>query len=113
MAVLMAVETAEKSGVAGDRGARLERGYEAHPCGCARHGYRGTRAVVVWHRDGDAVPLRMTSRKARAGDDCDAVRVDCLRKMRLAREPTAKVTSAPMRTYQVKATWGMATGCTA
>ena len=28
---------------------------------------------------------------------------DCLRKMRLASEPTAKVTMEPMRTYQVKA----------
>ena len=32
---------------------------------------------------------------------------DCLRKDQAGEEPMAKVTMEPMRTYQVKATWGM------
>jgi len=41
-----------------------------------------------------------------------AVRLDCLRKARLASEPTAKVTTAPMSTYQVHAIFGTVTPAT-
>src|ERR1039458_9732713 len=54
---------------------------------------------------GRDAPLRMTMSKGRAMMD-DAVRLVCLRMRRLASEPTAKVTAAPMRTYQVHATLG-------
>src|SRR5258707_897706 len=55
---------------------------------------------------GRDAPLRMRIRRGRA-TTADGVRADCLRRMRLASEPTANVTAAPISTYQVHATFGI------
>src|ERR1039458_6895841 len=101
MAVLIAAEAAEKSGAAGFE---VEMAW-AVVAGCA---VPGSFDCASQGRD---APLRMTTSKGRAMTD-DAVCLVCLRKTRLASEPTAKVTSAPMSTYQVHATFGTVTPAT-
>ena len=94
MAWLMRVEMGVKSGVAGlwpDLELMLDGARACSGCDCE------------W-RDRDT-----GSRSAASGDGCVRY-VCCLRKIRLAREPTRKVTAAPMRTYQVKAMCGMVMG---
>ena len=93
MAVLIAAETAEKSGVEGS---------EVEMVGAVVASLAGSVSFDCASQGRDA-PLKMTISR-RSAVVADGVRADCLRKTRLASEPTAKVTNAPMMTYQVQAT---------
>src|ERR1035438_3558637 len=98
MAVMMAAEAAEKSGA---------EGLEVEMAWAVVAGRAVSESFDCASQGRDA-PLRMTISKGRAMVAITGLRTRG-RRMRLASEPAAKVTSAPMSTYQVQATLGAVT----